>query len=85
LYYHAVYGLGCFAFRRAKAKHCECRPYEEEEEDAGAGRRGGGRKKRKKEEKLNDIWGGLLAVMEKAAQADTPTAGVGHFKWEELL
>ncbi len=80
LYYHAVYGLGCFAFRRAKAKHCECRPYE----DAAAAATRGGRKRRK-EEKMNDIGEGLLAVMQRAAQADTPTAGVSHFKWEELL
>ena len=90
LYYHAVYGLGCFAFRRAKAKHCECRPVQEGEEEEEDGREGEvavgrGGKKRGKEDKINDIWGGLLEVMERAAQADTPTAGIGHFNWEELL
>lgn len=26
LFYHAVYGFGCFAYKRAQKKHCECRP-----------------------------------------------------------
>jgi hypothetical protein len=34
---------------------------------------------------VNDIRGSLLVVMERAARADTPTAGAGHCKWEELL
>lgn len=29
--------------------------------------------------------GGLYALMERAAQAMTPTAGAVHWKWEEFL
>lgn len=26
LYYNAVFGFGCFAYKRAQRRHCECRP-----------------------------------------------------------
>ncbi len=26
LYFNAVYAFGCFAYKRAQKKHCECRP-----------------------------------------------------------
>lgn len=79
LYYHGVYGFGCFAFRKAQKQHCECGPIGEGEEGEGivrerlAGGRGG--------ESLR----GLYALMERAAQAMTPTAGAVHWKWEEFL
>jgi len=80
-----VYGLGCFAFRRAKAKHCECRPYQKGDKDKEKEEEGGEGGKKSKTERINDIRGSLVAVMERAARADTPVAGASHCKWEEFL
>lgn len=69
LYYNGVFGFGCFAYKRAQRKHCECRP--------------AGSPATYFDAHEHDLQAALRSLWEQAAPENK--TGAFRPKWEEFL